>query len=133
MCLAKILGGYMTNKYQNGATMWGWLAVIGMIGFISMQAFKVVPIYFEHRIVRSALQDVVDSREFKDMSNKSIMRTVQSRLTINNVRSISSDAFKASRDRSGEKFILVSYEQKVNILSNLYAVVEFNEEIRASR
>ncbi|MCF6193986.1 MAG: DUF4845 domain-containing protein [Kangiellaceae bacterium] len=123
----------MNRKYQKGATMWGWLSVVGMIGFIAMLAFKVVPIYFEHRIVRSALQDVVDSREFSNMSNKSIVRTIQSRLTINNVRTIKYDSFKAARDRTGEKYILVSYEQKVPIMSNLFAVVEFNEEIRPNR
>jgi len=123
----------MNYKYQNGATMWGWMSVVGMIGFIAMLAFKIAPIYFEHSIVRSALQDVVDSREFSNMTNKSIIRTIQSRLTINNVRSIKHDSFKAARDRTGEKYILVSYEQKVSIMSNLSAVVEFNEEIRPSR
>jgi len=123
----------MNSKYQNGATMWGWLGILIMVGFLAMQAFQVVPIYFEHRIVRSALQDIVDSREFVDMTNKSIMRTVSSRLTINNVRSISSDAFKAMRDRTGDKYILVKYEVKVPIVSNLSAIVEFNEEIRKSR
>ncbi len=123
----------MNTQYQKGATMWGWLSVVTMIGFITMLAFKVVPIYFEHRIVRAALQDVVDSREFVNMSNKGILRTIESRLTINNVRSISSAAFKAARDRTGDKYILVNYQQKVLIMSNLSAVVEFNEEIRPSR
>ena len=123
----------MNIKRQNGATMWGWLAVIGMIGFISMQAFKVVPIYFEHRIIRAALQDLVDSREFENMSNKTINSTLQSRLSINNVRGIDAKAFKAMRDRSGEKYILVQYEQRASIISNLSAIVEFNEEIRPSR
>ena len=113
--------------------MWGWLAVFGMIGFITLLAFKVVPIYFEHRIVQSAVQDVVDSREFANMSNKAIMRTVMNRMTINNVRTIPSTAFKAMRDRTGDKYILVQYEQKVLIMSNLSALVEFNEEIRKSR
>jgi Tfp pilus assembly major pilin PilA len=123
----------MNYKYQEGATMWGWMSVVGMIGFIAMLAFKVVPIYVEHRIVRSALQDVVDSREFSNMTNKSIVRAIQSRLTINNVRSIKHDSFKAARDRTGEKYILVSYEQKVSIMSNLSAIVEFDEEIRKSQ
>ena len=122
-----------TRQYQNGATMWGWLSVVFMIGFIAMLSFKVVPIYFEHRIVRSALQDVVDSREFARMTNKTILRSIQSRLTINNVRSIKADSFKAARDRTGDKYILVSYQQKVSIMSNLSAVVEFNEEIRPSK
>lgn len=120
----------MNRKYQNGATMWGWLSIIMMIGFLGMLAFKVVPIYAEHQTVRAALQDVVDSREFSNMSNKSIMRTIQSRLMINNIRSINSKSFKAMRDRTGDKYILVQYVVKVPIMSNLSAVVDFNEEIR---
>jgi Domain of unknown function (DUF4845) len=123
----------MNIKRQNGATMWGWLAVIGMVGFIAMQAFKVVPIYFEHRIIRAALQDLVDSREFENMSNKTVNSTLQSRLSINNVRGIDTKAFKTMRDRSGEKYILIQYEQRASIISNLSAIVEFNEEIRPSR
>ncbi len=120
----------MNRKYQNGATMWGWLTIMFMAGFLAMLAFKVVPIYFEHRIVRAALQDIVDGREFVNMSNKSILRSIQSRMTINNVRTISPKAFKAMRDRTGDKYILVKYDVKVSIMSNLSAVVEFNEEVR---
>ncbi len=123
----------MNNRRQVGATMWGWLAVIGMVGFIAMQAFKVVPIYFEHRIIRAALQDMVDSREFENMSLKKVQSTLQSRLSINNVRGIDMKSFKTMRDRSGEKYILVQYEQRASIISNLSALVEFNEEIRPSR
>ncbi len=120
----------MNRKYQNGATMWSWLTIMVMVGFLGMLAFKVVPIYFEHRVVRAALQDVVDSREFVNMSNKSILRSIQSRMTINNVRTIDAKSFTAKRDRTGDKFILVKYDVKVPIMSNLSAVVEFNEEIR---
>ncbi len=110
--------------------MWSWLTIMMMVGFLGMLAFKVVPIYAEHSIVRAALQDVVDSREFVNMSNKSIMRTIQSRMTINNVRTISAKSFKAMRDRTGDKYILVQYDVKVPIMSNISALVEFNEEIR---
>jgi hypothetical protein len=126
-------GILMNYKRQNGATMWGWLAVIGMVGFISMQAFKVVPIYFEHRIIRAAIQDLVDSREFANMSAKKAISKVQSSLSINNVRGIDSKAFKAMRDRTGERYILIQYEQRATIFSNLSVLVEFNEEIRPSR
>ena len=120
----------MNRKYQNGATMWGWLSIMLMVGFLAMLTFKVVPIYFEHRIVRAALQDIVDSREFVNMTNKSIIQSIQKRMTINNVRTIGPKAFKAMRDRTGDKYILVKYDVKVSIMSNLSAVVEFNEEVR---
>lgn len=121
------------TNHQTGATMWGWLAVIFMVGTLGILAFKVVPIYTEHWTVRSALEDVVNSREFANMSSRQIVSTVSSRLTINNVRGIPQTAFKAKRDRSGERFIHVKYEQKVAVWENLYALVEFDEEVRARR
>lgn len=123
----------MNYKRQNGATMWGWLAVIGMVGFLAMQVFKVAPIYFEHRVIRAALQDLVDTSEFENMSSQQFNTTLRNRLSINNVRGIDPKAFRSMRDRSGQKFILIQYEQRASIVSNLYAVVEFNEEIRPSR
>jgi len=113
--------------------MWGWLAVITMVGFITMLAFKIVPVYFDHRLVRSALQDVVDSSDFSNMSNKSIARTVQNRLTINNIRDIDGKAFQTKQDKMGRKYILIKYDRKVPVISNVSAIVEFNEEIHKSR
>lgn len=123
----------MNSKRQNGATMWGWLAVILMIGFISMQAFAVVPIYFEHKVIRAAIQDIVDESEFAQMSTRTLLATINSRLVINNVRGFDKNAFKPMRDRTGEKYILIKYEQRASIVSNISAVVEFSEEIRPSR
>ncbi len=115
---------------QNGATMWGWLSLIIMVGFLVMLAFKVVPIYFEHRILKSIAQELVNSREFENMSNRQLMKTLGNRLIINNIREISRDAFKPSRDRTGEKFIKIEYSQKVNIMGSLSAIADFKEEIR---
>jgi len=124
---------FINTKHQRGATMWGWLAVITMVGFITMLAFKIVPVYFDHRLVRSALQDVVDSSDFSNMSNKSIARTIQNRLTINNIRDIDGKAFQSKRDKTGAKYILIKYDRKVPVISNVSAIVEFNEEVRKSR
>jgi len=123
----------MNFKNQNGATMWGWLGIVFMVGFNAMLAFNVVPIYVEHQTIRSAIQDVVDSREFSTMSNSKVIINLRGRLRINNVRGIDSKAFKVSQDRTGDKYILINYSQKVSIMSNLSAVVDFNEEVRKSR
>ncbi len=118
---------------QKGATMWGWLSLFIMVGFLAMLTFKVTPIYFDHRIIKSIAQELVDSREFENMSNRQIVSALGSRLTINNVRDIDKSIFKPSRDRTGEKFIKIFYSQKVNIMGTLSAVADFDEEIRETR
>ena len=123
----------LNKKYQAGATMWGWLALIVMIGFIAMIAFKVVPLYFDHSIIRSTIQEVVDNSEFSDMSNKSITRAISNRMTVNNIRNIDAKSFQTKLDKRGRKYILIRYDRKVHIMSNASALVEFDEEIRPTR
>lgn len=120
----------MNSKYQSGATMWGWLSIFMMVGFIGMMAFQVVPIYAEHRTVRSVLQGVVNEDDFKLMAKSKILSTISSRLRINNVRSIDYDSFKVKNDKVDGRYIKIEYEVKVHIMSNLFALAEFNEEIR---
>lgn len=118
---------------QKGTTMWGWLSLFIMVGFLAMLAFKVIPIYYEHSVVKSIAQELVESREFENMSNRQIMSAIGNRLTINNVREINKENFKPARDRTGEKFIRIEYARKVNIMGTLSAIAEFNEEIRETR
>ncbi|MDQ7050040.1 MAG: DUF4845 domain-containing protein [Enterobacterales bacterium] len=124
----------MNNQKQQGATLWTFLFVLSMFVFIAMLAFKVVPIYTEQTIIRSALQDLVDTPEFNSMSNQNVIRNIRNRLKINNVRGMDCQAaFKPVTTRSGEKIIKIDYEQRAPIMYNLFAVVHFDEEIHKSR
>jgi len=122
----------MNNSKQQGATMWTFLFVLSMFIFIAMLAFKVVPIYTEQIVIRSALQDLVDTPEFNNMSKQNVVRNIRNRLKINNVRGIDLKAFVPVTTRSGEKIIKIDYEQKTSIMYNLSAVVHFDEEIHKS-
>jgi len=123
----------VNSQKQQGATLWMFLFVLSMFVFIAMLAFKVVPIYTEQTVIRSALQDLVDTPEFNSMSNQNVIRNIRNRLKINNVRGIDAKAFKPETTRSGEKIIKIDYEQRTPIMYNLFAVVHFEEEIHKSR
>lgn len=118
---------------QHGATMWTTLSVVLMVGFLAMIAFKLIPIYLDHAIIRGSMQEIVNGREFRNMSTRQIMTSMDKRMTIDNIRGMSKDAFKVKKEKSGERYIVINYSQKVSIISNVSALVEFNEEVRTKR
>jgi hypothetical protein len=125
---------YLPNlKAQRGATMWSTVTIALMVGFFALMAFKLAPVYLDHGIIRKSMQEIANQQGFKDMTQQQILSAMQKRMMIDNIRGFSSDAFSVSRDRGGEKFIVINYSQKIPIFANISALVEFEEEIRTAR
>ncbi|MGX5173525.1 DUF4845 domain-containing protein [Aliikangiella sp. IMCC44653] len=115
---------------QQGSTMWTKLMLIFVIVFFGMLAFKMIPIYLEHNVITSSMQNIVNQANFKEMTPKQIYTNVQKRLNIDSVRGFEKDAFKVMREKSGEKYIVIKYSKKENFMSNIYILIEFEEEVR---
>ena len=120
-------------KTQKGATMWSTLAILFMVGFLGLIAFKLIPIYMDHGIIRKSMQEIVNQQNFRNMTSKQILSAMQKRMIIDNIDGFDKDTFKVSRDKSGDKFITINYGKKVPIAGNVSAFVEFNEEVRTNR
>lgn len=123
----------MSYSKQRGATMWTTITVALMVGFLAMIAFKLYTPYYDHYIIKSTVQKLVNEREFSSMSARQAISSLNSRMTINNIRNLSKDAFKFKKTKSGERFIIINYSQKVPVIGNVSALVEFNEEIRKKK
>lgn len=123
------------SKYrlQEGSTMWSTLSITLMVGFIAYLTFQLAPIYLDHGIIKSSMQEIVNQSNFKQMSPKEIKSTISKRMTIDNIRGFSQDAFTVSKAKSGEKFIVIDYEIKVSLFSNVFALVVFKEEVHTQR
>lgn len=125
--------GVIARSKQRGATMWSTLSIVFMIGFMAMLAFKLIPLYMEHGIIRSSMQEIANQAGFREMSQREIVSALNKRLMIDNIRGFDKEAFKVATDKTGQKFILIDYSQKVSIASNVSALVEFKEEIRPNK
>lgn len=121
------------RKYQRGATMWSTLAIAGMIAFITYFGFSVGSIYLDYKFIKGSMQEVVNQRDFKKMSPRDIIVTINKRLTIDNIRGLDKDVIKVKKDRTGEKYLQLNYVAKTHLFAEVHALVEFNEEVRATK
>ncbi|MET1254754.1 DUF4845 domain-containing protein [Aliikangiella maris] len=119
---------------QHGATMWTMLFNIFVIGFLAFMAIKLLPEYMEFGTIRSSMQEVVNQHNFREMTSKQILTAMSKRLQVDSVRGFSKDSFSVAQDKkTSEKYILINYEKKIPLFSNISVLLEFNEEVRTKR
>jgi len=121
----------MNKNYQHGATMWTTLSVVFMIGFIVYLGAVIGNIFLDHKFISGSMQEVVNQSNFKSMTKKDIIKTINKRLTIDNIRGLDKDVINVKREPSGNgRYIHVKYQKKSNLFANVNILVEFDEEIR---
>jgi hypothetical protein len=124
----------MNQFHQRGATMWTTLSVVFMIGFILYLGAIIGNIFLDHKFIAGSMQEVVNQSNFKSMSKKDVLSTINKRLTIDNIRGLDKSVINVKRERSGNgRYIHVKYEKKSKLFANVNIVVEFDEEIRPSK
>jgi len=123
----------MFKQRQRGATMWTTLSIVLMIGFIAMIAFKLAPVYLDHRIIRASMQEVANQHDFGQKTQMEVLNSVQKRLDIEGISIFTRENFSVVREKSGAKYIQIKYSQKVPMMGNVSALIEFEDQVRPAR
>jgi len=92
-------------------------------------AFKLVPSYAEFVTVKSVMNAVSDDRGLQGKSRPEIMRSVDQRLGINDIRNLPSGAITVVQE-GADRLLVADYEVRVPLFFNVDAVMAF--EHRAS-
>ncbi len=120
----------MNSKKQQGMTMISMLALAVLIGFVLLIAIKLAPVYLGQFKVASALKGLTSDARAKDASSDDIKELLLKKFQIDDVDHIKAEDIKI--DTQGSAMIVrIDYEARVNILSNVDAVVVFDgNEVR---
>ena len=117
-------------KNQRGVTGLGWLIILGLIAFFVSLGLKIYPIYWENYNVKSSLSSLAKTQGISRMSRAKIRSLLQTKLDINNIRTISKKNIKVNK-RNGAAIVVVKYTVKVPLIAELSLLAEFNERIEA--
>lgn len=115
-------------KRQRGMTGLGWLAVLFLIGFFSMLAFRLVPIYLENYSVKTIVKSFKEEPLITQQSKKNVHRMIMSRLITNGIRDIKKDKVKVDK-KPGILNISIEYFVRKPIVGNIEIIVSFHEEV----
>ena len=117
-------------KKQRGLTMISWMFLIGLIGIQAVMAMRIIPVYINFNSVKHMMDTLPSDPEVRGMSSNKLKKYISKRLKIENMYDLSRDkeAFKIVKKKTGMALVL-HYEERGPILSNLEFVATFDHEI----
>ena len=111
-------------------TLISWMIVATFLGGVGLVVLKIIPAYMNYASVKSIMDDLARDEKIKGQSPKGIRRMLNSRLEVNDLKTISRDkkAFKFRKIDGGYALVL-TYEERENLFANLDYVVVFDHEV----
>jgi hypothetical protein len=115
-------------RYQRGASMIGWLIILAFIGMVALVTIRVVPVYLDAYTVRSVLKGLQDDRELASGDRGAILRALQKRFEINDVKSVTRDDISI-QSVSGGTEVVVDYEARFSLIANIDGIARFTSKV----
>ena len=101
------------------------LILIALIAGAATAAFKLGPHYLQFWTVRSVMEDISRDPATAAMGPQGVIQSVEKKLYINDVRSVSRDHFTLEKAQVGRE-LSVHYEVREHLFGNLDAVLVFS-------
>ncbi len=121
-----------TLKSQRGMTAIGWLIVLGLIGFFTVLALRMVPSYLESFTVYAALESLQEESGMANNTPQDIRSMMSRRFDINDVKSIT--AKDVDIENLGAAYLVsVDYEVRMPVFGNVDVVMSFAKEVELAR
>lgn len=110
-----------------GLSLVGWILVIIVVVIFATSAIKMVPAYIDFNTISSMANSVLSDSKVGLKSENEIRADFAKRMSINNLTVISAQDLIIEKD-GGTVKVLVDYEVRENLFSNVDVVMAFNRE-----
>lgn len=112
----------LSNR-QRGLGLWGWIFVIGVIGFVSLVTMQMTPIY----LAEMGIQRVVKAAASDGGSNLAeIRKSMKTRWDVEGITTLRVEDVKLVKHGAG-RALQYSYEARAPLFGNLEIVASFAE------
>jgi Tfp pilus assembly major pilin PilA len=112
-------------KHERGLTLIGLILVLGVASFFALLAMRLVPAYLEFFSIKRILTEVASNSS--GGSVKDVQAAFDRRAAIDSITAIRGADLAVEKNGDGYS-ISASWEQKVPLVSNISALIEFEVE-----
>lgn len=111
---------------QRGLGLWGWIFVLGVIGFAAMVTLKLTPIYLAEmsiqRVVRATAQDPGNSA----LALPELRKAMRTRWDVEGITTLRVEDVKLVKTAAG-RALTYDYKAATELFYNISLVVHFQE------
>lgn len=112
---------------QRGMTSAAWLALVLVVGFVTIVGIRVVPAYIDYYTVVSVAQSVQRDPGLSTATSDRVREVLRKRMNINNVDDLG-DAITIKRP-GGDIELTIDYEVRRDLFGNMALVMHFQRRV----
>ena len=119
--------------HQRGFSIWQWLVVLAIAGFLFTIGFKLAPLYITNFTVESTVDSLRNEPEMAGKSITEMRFAIERKFDVNRIEVIQAVCRDKARpclkiEKSTTKVIIdANYEARVHVMANVDAVVVFDK------
>ena len=116
-------------KNRQKGSLGGYMLAILLFGGLFTIASRLVPIYIDHNTIINILDKMQYERTLSEKTDSELMEIMRKRFRLNNLRNFPINEHVEFKRSSAGVNLVLDYEVRVALISNLDVVASFSEEI----
>ena len=124
MSLNNNLYKFASLKRQTGASVFGIVILLVIVGLFLLSALKVAPSYMDNNVIENTMEGIISNNDFRAMSISEIRAELQRSLVTNNIRDFEGSNVVLTRE-GNDSYVDINYESRVPLFYNISIVVIF--------
>ena len=122
-----------SRSRQAGFTIWQWMVIVLVGGFLLTVRFSLAPLYINNYTVRATVQALQNEPELGRKSTQEIRLAVERKFDVNQIEAIQSVCRDKARpcmkvEKTKTHLIIdANYEARTHVMGNVDAIVNFDK------
>lgn len=112
---------------QLGLGLWGWMFVLGVIGFVAMVTLKLVPIYLAELSIQRVVKNTADDPGSSGLPLTELRRAMRTRWDVEGIDTLRVEDVKLVKTPGG-RALSYDYEARTELFHNISLVVHFQQQ-----
>ena len=122
--------GFKLASKQQGLSFAPILAIVAILVFLTMTAFKIGPYYMEYMTVKKIATDISKDDELMSGTKSNIVKKINQQYHTNSLWDLKAkDTVNLQKDGNKGYLVTVNYEKRINLFANIDVVTVFNKAV----
>ncbi len=109
---------------QRGLGLWGWIFVLGALGFIVMVTLQLIPIYLNEMAIEKVVKTTANDPGNGSLPPAELRKAMQTRWDVEGITSLDTKDIKIVKTGAG-RALSYDYEARAPLFYNISIVVHF--------
>ena len=119
----------MLNRHRQSGALGGYIIAILVFGSMLTMGSRLIPLYMDHNAMSNIMDSMVDENDLGLKTDSQLIDVMKKRFKLNNIRDFPIHEHVEIKRSSRGTDVVLDYEVRMPLISNLDLIASFNKEI----